>query len=178
MLGFSQNSICREVNRDILPTRGSAVCFAQCWALCKYVIKYTEDFLYFSRAPVVDHCQRQNADHTKQQSNPVMNSHAEDLWVSLKQVRIQSWLKVSHSVAKGDFPLTKVEETDLLGHSKYTGRDQRGKTGLQSYTRRNLKRLLLSRDGRDKSSYCCNPERLSHSLAAVALLHLPRPLPW
>jgi len=45
-------------------------------------------------------------------------------------------------------------------------------------TQRELKRLLLSRDGRDKSSHCCSSERLWHSLAAVALLDLPRPLPW
>lgn len=93
---------------------GSAVCFTQRWALCKYVIKYTEDFFYFSQERVVDRCQRQNADHTEQQSKPVMNSHAEDLWISPKQVRIQNWLKVSHIVAKGDFLLTKKQKTDFF----------------------------------------------------------------
>lgn len=48
---------------------------------------------------------------------------------------LESWLKVSHSVAKGDFLFTKEEEADFLGHSKYARRDQRGKTGLQSHTR-------------------------------------------
>lgn len=69
-------------------------------------------------------------------SNPVTDSHAEDIWISPKHVRTQNWLKVSHSVAKGDFLPNKDEERDFLGHSKYTGRDQRGKTGLQSHTRR------------------------------------------
>lgn len=65
-----------------------------------------------------------------------MNSQDEDLCSNDKQIRVQSWLKVSCSAAKGDFLFTKDEETDFLAHSKHTGSDQIGKTVLQSHASR------------------------------------------